>query len=212
MVQKISVGKGETAGVTWLENKIYTINRRSTTVRTFEDHEPFNEEKTIEVEDMTIPTDLVSSKVDRAIFISDIHDENPCLWRIQMPDRIIRRYEIDGLPWKLSITPSDDLLVLAERRDRYYLDIYRSSDVTQLQSILMPTEIKEMYHAVQTTNGNFFIACYDLKLSLYWVYNTGYGFAIQELSKDGTQFLGPFDLQSIDSIYPISLKSGNHLI
>ena len=179
-------------GVTWLENKIYTIHFSSTRVHTFHDHEPFNEETSIEIKDMKRPFDMTSSKKDRAIIICDTDVNNPSLWRIQMPDRMIRRYKIDGQLRRLSTTPSDDLLVLGTRRNRLYLDIYRSSDVTLLQSIPMPTKIQNAFHAVQTTNGNFIIACEDS--------NFPYRKVISELSKDGKQSLRTFDLQSIDSI------------
>ena len=168
-------------GVTWLENKIYTNCYSSTKVHTFQDHEPFNEETPIEIKDIQQSYDMASSKKDRAIFICGTDDNNRCVWRIQMPNKIIRRYKINGLPWRLSVTPSDDLLVLVIRQDLLYLNIYRSSDVKQLQSTLMPTEIKKMYHAVQTTNGNFVVACDDQ--------NFPDRFMVREISKDGTQFL-----------------------
>ena len=193
MVRKINTNESNPiVGMTWFENKIYTIHRWSTIVHTFQDHEPFSEETPIEIKDMDDPSDMTASKLDRAIFICDSDDDNRCLWRIQMPYRKIRRYKIDGRPWSLSITPSGDLLVTAERRDRYYLNIYGSSDVKQLQSILVPTEIMKLYPAVQTTNGTFVIACYDSKFPGMHM--------ISELSKDGRQLLQTFDLQSIDSI------------
>ena len=193
MVRKIyPVERGPVLGVTWLENKIYTIHFRSTMVQTFQDHEPFNEETPIEINDMAASFDIASSKKDRSIFICDSDINNPCLWRIQVPDRIIRRYEIDGRPWRLSITPSDDLLVMVGRHNGSSLDIHRSSDVKRLQSVPMPTKVHNMKHAVQITNGNFIITYEDPNIPDRYV--------ISELSEDGTQFLRTFDLHSIDSI------------
>ena len=138
---------------------------------------------------MKQPFNMASSQMARAVFICDADDNNPCLWRIQMPDRIIRQCRIDGYPVGLSITPSDDLLVLVERRDRYHLDIYRSSDVSRLQSILMPRDIQEIYHAVQIANGNFVIACYYPNFADRLV--------ASELSNDGIQFIRKFGPKSI---------------
>ena len=193
MVRKIHpVEKGPVRGVTWLENKIYTIHDSSTIVHTFQDHKPFSEEAPIEIKDMKKPSDMASSKKDRAIFICDWIDNNRCLWRIQMPDRTIRRYEIDGQPWKLSITPSDDLLVMVGRHTGSSLDIFRSSDVKCLQSVPLPTKVQQMEYAVQATNGNFVMTYGDPNILNKHV--------IIELSKDGTQFLRTFDLHSVDSI------------
>ena len=190
LVRKIHIAEEHSVlGVAWLENKIYTTNFLSTMVHTFQDHEPFSEETPIEITNIKQSFGMASSKTNQAIFICDY---DRWFWRIQIPDRMIRRHKIDGQPRKLSITPSDDLLVMVIRLNRFYLNIYRSSDVKQLQSILMPTEIRIMHHAVQTTNGNFVIACDDP--------NFPERFLVRELSKDGMQFVQTFDLQSIDSI------------
>ena len=223
------IGEGEDViGVTWLENKIYTVSDRSSMVRIFQDHEPFNEEIPIEVKDMKIPNDMVASKVNRAIFISDWEkdddkeeeeeeekkeeeeeekedqkeeeteeeddNESGCVWMIQIPDRKIIRCDIEGRPWWLSITPSNDLLVTSQRRGMDYptfLNSYKLPEVEWLKTIHMPTQIVCVSHAVQTTNGNFIISC---------SHKNSHGYVISELSTDGTHINQTFDLQSVDSI------------
>ena len=187
-------------GVTWLENKIYTINRESSVVRTFQDHEPFNEETPIEVKGMTDPSDMVVSKVNRAIFICDWEEteegdnNSGCVWMIQIPDRKIIRCGIDGRPWRLSITPSNDLLVTSERSSDYptFLNKYKLPEVEWLKTIHMPTEIEYVWHALQTTSGNFIITCANTNFPDMVV--------ICELSLDGTHINRTFGPQSIDSI------------
>ena len=72
LVRQIVLGEGEkVTGVAWLENKIYTASTKSSIVRTFQDHIPFNEETPIEVKDMKIPCIMACSKVNRAIFVGD---------------------------------------------------------------------------------------------------------------------------------------------
>ena len=185
--------------MTWLENKIYTVSIESSVVRTFQDHEPFNEETPIEVKDMKIPTNMVSSKVNRAIFISDWEkmgkedgNKSGCVWMIQIPDRKIIRCGINGRPWSLSITPSNGLLVTSGSDYPKFLNSYKLPEVKWLKTIYMPTEIDGVWHALQTTNGNFIITCVNTKFPDTVV--------ISELSMDGTHVNRTFDLQSIDSI------------
>ena len=101
---------------------------------------------------MKRPLDMSASKVSRSMFISDPGDR--CLWRVQMPGGGISRWEMDGTPGNLSITSSDELIVDVRREDRYYQDIFSCLDVTRTQSIPLPTEIDDVRHAVQSSNGN----------------------------------------------------------
>ena len=190
-------GGNEISGVTWLENKIYTVSEESSMLQTFQDHEPFNEETPIEVKGMKIPTDMVASKINRAIFICDwegTEDANKCscVWMIQIPDRKTIRCGIDGRPWSLSITPSNDLLVTSGEDYPQFLNSYKLPEVEWLKTIHKPTGIFRVWHAVQTTNGNF----------IFTGSNTNFPgrFVISELSMDGTHVNRTFDLQSIDSI------------
>ena len=199
LIRKKRTGEDrDVVGVTWLENKIYTISGESNIIRTFQDHEPFNEETTIEVEGLRNPFVMVSSKMNRAIFIGDMGDENYCVWAIQIPDGKTFRSKIDGRPCGLSITPTDHLLVTVHRDDMHYLmfvDIHTLPGEL-LMIIHMPTEILEVYHAVRTTNGNFIVGCVNTNFPDRQV--------ISELSMDGTRINRTFDLQSIGSI---SLKT-----
>ena len=186
-------------GVTWLENKIYATSAKSSMVRIFQDHEPFNEETPIEVKDMKIPFDMVASKVNRAIFICDQggtgkedDKESGCIWMIQIPDRKIIRCDIDGRPWGLSITPSNELLVTSHSDNSNILNSYKLLEVEWLKTIHMPTEINGVLHAVQTSNGNFIITCDNTNFLDMVV--------ISELSMDGTHINRTFDPRSINSI------------
>ena len=166
---------------------------------------------------MKIPADMVASKVNRAIFISDWEgteeegeekedqkeeeteeeddNERACVWMIQIPDRKIIRCDIDGRPWGLSITPWNDLLVKIQRggsANPKFLNSYKLPEVEWLKTIHMPTEICSVWHALQTTNGNFIILCVNTNFPDIAV--------ISELSMDGTHINRTCDLQSIDSI------------
>ena len=66
--------------MTWLENRIYVVCDNSNQIRVFEGEVPFREifRETIEIQGMTGPYDMVASKVNRSIFISDY--EANMLW------------------------------------------------------------------------------------------------------------------------------------
>ena len=197
------IGEGTAVvGVTWLENKIYTVSGWSSMVRTFQDHEPFNEETPIEVKNMMKPYDMVANKMNRTIIIISDWEESVgkdhdsgCVWVIQIPDRNIIRCDTDGRPWGLSITPSNDLLVTIQRGGTTYpkfLSSYKLPEVEWLKTIHVPTGIDGVGHALQTTNGNFIITCVTTNFPGRPV--------ISELSMDGTHINRTFDLQSIDPI------------
>ena len=158
----------------------------------FPDQEPFDElkEEGIKIEGMKDPEDMSASKVSRSMFISDPGDR--CLWRVQMPGGGISRWEMDGTPGSLSITSSDELIVDVRREDRYYLDIFSCLDVTRTQSIPLPTEVKDVRHAVQSSNKNIII--------LHSTENVPNVYQISELSIDGRNFIRTFDPRSVQSM------------
>ena len=180
-------------GVTWLENKIYVVCRGSNRVHVFPDQEPFDElkEEEIKIEGMKRPCDISASKVSRSMFISDPGDR--CLWRVQMPVGGISRWEMDVTLESLSITSSDELIVDVQREDRYYLDIFNCLDVTRTRSIPLPTEVKNVQHAVQSSNGNIII--------LHSIENFPDVYQISELSIDGKNFIRTFDPRSVQSMH-----------
>ena len=139
---------------------------------------------------MKRPLDMSASKVSRSMFISDLGDR--CLWRVQMPGGGISRWEMDGTPGRLSITSSDESIVVVRRKDRYYLDIFSCLDVTRTQSIPLPTEVKVVRHAVQSSNGNIII--------IHSTENFPDVYQISELSIDGRNFIRTFDPRSVQSM------------
>ena len=178
-------GESSVVGVTWLGNKIYVVCKKSNKVHVFTDHEL--EEEGIEIEGMADPWDISASKVNPAIFISD--KDNRCLWKVHTSDGAISRWEMDGRPETLSITPSKELLVVADREDHYDLIIFRCLDVNRLQLIPLPFDVKKIAHAVQSTNGNMFMS--------YSTKDFPDVFLISELSSDGRNLIRTFDPQSV---------------
>ena len=168
------------------------VHRSSNIVYVHPDQESIDGSKdgNIELEGMKDPRDMVASKLSRSIFISE--PDNRCLWRIQMPGREISRWEVDGTPYRMSISSSDVLVVHVIRDDRGYLNLYRSSDVMLIESIPLSTKMNVLIHADQLSNGNFIIS-HSMK-------DDPDVFLISELSVDGRKFIRSFDPRSFASI------------
>ena len=182
------VEESSVVGVTRLENKIYVIHGKSNKVHVFH-QEPFEEmkEKEIKIEGMTDPWDISASKVSRTIFISD--NDNRCLWKFHTSNKTVSRWEMDGRPETLSITPSDELLVVVDREDHHDLIIFRCLDVNRAQSIPLPSDVKKIAHAVQSTDMTIFIS--------YSTKDFPDVFQISELSRDRLRFVRSFSPQLV---------------
>ena len=150
-------------GVAWLENKIYVACRDSNLIHVYSDKKPFCELKAenIEVTGMTEPYDMTASRVSRSIFVINAYpriDGSRCLWKIRLPDLETSSCSVVGCPRGLSITSTDELVVVNEKLNGSYLDIYRSSDMRWLQSVPLPPEFCRVCHAVQLSDGNFVVS------------------------------------------------------
>ena len=178
-------------GVAWLEDEIYIVCSQSNIVHIFPDKETnaSSQVECLELEGMSDPYDMAASKPSRSIFISDSLTQY--LWKIHMPGREIFKWPIDGRPGCISVSSTGVLIVCVYRYGRFYLNLYRSSDVTLIESLPLPTELKKLNHAIQLLNGNFVIA--------YSLMNDPDSFLISELSDNGTNF--------IQEINPRSTKS-----
>ena len=91
-------------------------------VRVFSDRSPFIElPEGIEIKGLGDPFDLVANSANRSIYISDM--TKLCIWKIQMPNRAVIRWEIyRGSPKSLSITPDKELLAVVKLRSRIFYE------------------------------------------------------------------------------------------
>ena len=183
----------EVTGVAWLENKIYVVCNGSNLVHVYPDQEPFDELKDDRIEIKKIdPFDMAASGVSRSIFISDYG--NQCIWIIQMPSKKISRWEIEGVPYGLSINSSDELIVVAYRDGRRYIDVYRCKDGGRIKEVHV-VGVYGLYQwyppVVQSSNGNFIIRHPSRGVDLVYL--------ISEVSIDGTKIIRTFDPRSIES-------------
>ena len=194
-------------GVAWLENKIYVVCRDSSQVHVYPDQEPFDEleDDRIEIKGMIGPVDMAVSDVSQSIFISDYSDthRNHCVWKIQMPSRGISRWEIDDKPMGLTINSSDELIVVVNRDNRSYLNMYRCLDGEFIKSMSLHVPILvaslpddfgirvQIPHVVQSSTGTFIV--------LHTYADNFQMPLISEVSIDGTKIIRTFDPRLIDS-------------
>ena len=81
-----------------------------------------------------------------------------------MPLGTSSRWDLQGTPGNMSVSESDELIVLVGYRGvlsyRYQLFIYRTSDVTRMRIVNMPIEMDAIHHAVQSHHETFIISHY----------------------------------------------------
>ena len=153
-------------GIAWLENKLYVAYPGESCVRIFADRAPYEElEETIVIEGMKKPWRMTASAGSRSIFIGD--KKSNCLWKIQMPEKELNRWELGGEPSDLSITPKGELLVgvtgfnknryCSSTCQLYVLELPNGS----MKVIHLPSEIVRIVSVVQTVNENFVISYLD---------------------------------------------------
>ena len=116
-------------------------------MRVYPDHPPFKELKDERIkiklrkewhsrtQVIKSPKDMVASQVSRLIVISDANKYAGCIWKVQMPDRLISRLVTDGIPAKMSISSAYELLAIVSRKNCLYLDVYRLTDFIRTKSV-----------------------------------------------------------------------------
>ena len=180
--------------IAWLEDKLYVAFKGISSVRVFADRAPFEElEETIEIENMD-PFSMTSSAANRSIFIGD---SKGCIWKIQMPEREVSRWEIVGEASDLSITPKGELLAGVTGMDEEYRWITCSCQlnvfdltISSRKVIPLPKEIIMICGVVQTQNENFVIS-YAYKRPWCW-------YMVSILSSDGVHIIRTVGPESLD--------------
>ena len=184
--------------MTWLDDRIY-IHKfgKVFRLRVFSDEAPFREtSEPIDIRGVGFAYEMRASAMSRSIFVTDFI--NYGLWKIQMPDRVITHWKIDGKPTFLSISAADEVVVVVQPicPNRNYVDIfslhiYRAADVTLLRIVDVSSEITDISSFVVSPNGTFIFAYHNSSRSEFDL--------ISELSADGKNILRTFDFGSFKS-------------
>ena len=144
----------------WFDHRIYAVCFNSDRIFVFHDQLPFDrmEEEEFDMEEMQLPEDMTACRSRPFLFISDPDDNSRCLWRIEIPSKLVTRQKIDGKPLGLSITASDDVVVVVESYPAFHLNIYSSENFDCLMRIPFPTDAEDAWNAVQTSTGTFIVS------------------------------------------------------
>ena len=182
-------------GVAWLENKIYVVYSDAKIIGVHSDQIPFrqypNEELVIKF--IEKPDDIASCSSNRCLFISD-YSANRCIWKIQMPARDVTRCLVNGKPSKLSTTTSDQLLVIVRGEQAAFLEIYKASNCSLLQTVHFSEEIKLPVKALQLPSGNLVVLYCETRPG---VPNRRH-YAVSETTESG-QIVRTCDVSKLDS-------------
>jgi len=159
----LPLGKKElVVGLTKLRSEIYILCRTvasETVFRVFHDLYPFKFQKEINVESVTFPEDVISSKKENCLYVIDTGSH--CIWKIirELDDTYqVKKWLSIDIDWStvLSVTRDENLLIVRGSGPLSRLEIY-GKNATRLLSIRLPPDIQFPQQAVETSTGNFII-------------------------------------------------------
>ena len=138
-------------GVTYSENKIYTLLQTPKSLRVYEDQEPFALQKIINIDDVKNPEDLAYSNRSNCLYITD--GSETCIWKFDLSnDRLTKWLLQISEPYTLSVSTEGHVLILKESQ----LELY-GPDAYLLHRIQLSNEVRQPKHAIQTSTGDFII-------------------------------------------------------
>jgi len=108
--------------------------------------------------------DLTSCVRHRYLYASDY--DNKCVHRYDLASSATSKWSVPGLPYRLSVTPSANLLVACHRPDKL---VELSADSGQcVRETVLQSDIESPHHAVQLTTGQY-VVCHGDTHSLHRV-------------------------------------------
>ena len=151
--------------MTVLDNIMYVVCYRSSTIRLYNTDTCSPLDAVIDVEGMKYPQDIVVCRDDRQLYVADVGTYDgahwSCIWRVSCDDHSYVKW----LPTEsttdaffpvrtLSLT-SRRLLVTSWRSRR--LRQYSTTDRQRLRVVQLPQYVSRLYHGVETTRGTFVV-------------------------------------------------------
>ena len=180
-----------------MRNRIYVLRiSRSAAphaIYVYQDLNPFELHLEIEIKEMNSPWDIGSSENHNCLYVSDT--EETCIWKITTEagnqHNIVKWLTVDFKPMTLSVSTDGQLLVL--KAPFSILMIY-GSDAELVRSILLPKDIRNPRHAVETSTGNIIIIHWlaDGKGNESSWKELGMTWVISELTRDGQMVIRRF--------------------
>ena len=143
-----------------LDNIMYVVCARSSTIRLYNADTCSPLDAVIHVEGMRYPCDIVVCRDDRQLYVADwgYPTDWSGIWRVSCDDHSYVKWltesTTDGFPTALSLT-SRRLLVSScwSRRLRQY----STTDRQLLRDVELPQYVSRVLHGVETTRGTFVV-------------------------------------------------------
>jgi len=147
---------GVVRGVTYLDNIMYVVCGRSSTIRLYNTDTLSPVDVVINVTGMKDPWDIVVCRHDRQLYVA----ERDCIWRVSVDDH-------SYIKWLVTMSTTDTfyvntlsvtsrrLLVTSLRPPT--LRQYNTVDSQLLSHIDLPQYVQELLHAVETTRQTFVV-------------------------------------------------------
>ena len=145
---------GDVTGLTCLDNIMYVVCARSSTIRLYNTDTFSPLDVVINVDGMRNPWDIVVCRHDRQLYVVD-HDN--CIWRVSVDDKsyvkwltMTDRFAVTSL----SLTSRRLIVTSYPRRLRQY----DTTDTQLLCVVSLPEYVRYVTHGVETTHGTFVVA------------------------------------------------------
>ena len=146
---------GEVTGVAQLGDIVYVICKNCPYIKMFTADTLNPLDGCIHVEGMRAPKDIVACHHDRQLYVAD---SIYCIWRVSASVSDGPQSYVEWLPEvfanKLSLT-SRHLLVTSYQPLR--LRQYSTTDGQLVHEVPLPSYVKHVWHAVETTRDTFFL-------------------------------------------------------
>jgi len=142
---------GEVRGVTYLDNIMYVVCWRSSTIRLYNTDTLSPLDVVIDVTGMKLPLDIVVCRNDRQLYVA----ERYCIWRVSVDDHsYVKWMKTEFNVWSLSMT-SRRLLVTSYQPPT--VRQYSTTNKQLLCVVKLPQDVWDVYQAVETTHGTFVV-------------------------------------------------------
>jgi len=147
----------DVTGVTYLDNIMYVVCEKSSTIRLYNTDTLSPLDVVINVTGMKDPSDIVVCRHDRQLYVADWY----CIWRMSVGDHsyvkwMTTKSSTDTFNiYKMSLT-SRRLLVTSP--DPPALRQHSTVDNQLLHHIPLPQYVRALHHAVETTRQTFVVS------------------------------------------------------
>ena len=154
---------GWVRGVTQLGDIVYAVCDDSPVIKMFtaDTLSPLGEG--IHVEGMRSPSDIVACHHDRQLYVGDWGGD--CIWRVSVSDGHHSYVKwLTGIEvWTLSLTSRNLLVTSSPPRVRQY----DTTDGQLVREVPLPSYVKEVYHAAETSRDTFVLCHRGTSVSKY---------------------------------------------